>query len=113
MKWLIISTLLIAWAILSWDDNPTQDKKTSFDLYDSCRKETEASPALPALCSGYIKWASTELDKLGNDFCIPNEITSKQIVNIVKLWMLENPQHSNYSESLVVSKALEETWPCI
>ncbi len=55
------------------------------------------------------------VDKLINDaigFCLPENSSSKQIVKVVKKYMLENPQEHHMIDVIVIHNAMAKYFPC-
>jgi len=85
-------------------------------LLDACTDQT-GHGNIP-LCYGYIQgiidmsWYMTGYLKLEGDFCIPQEITVRQLSEIVAKYLRENPSTRHYRASLLVHIALFQAFPC-
>jgi Rap1a immunity proteins len=85
-------------------------------LLDACTDQTghENTP----LCYGYIQgiidmsWYMTGYLKLKGDFCIPQEVTVRQLSEIVAKYLRDNPSTRRYRASVLVHIALFQAFPC-
>jgi hypothetical protein len=85
-------------------------------LLDACTDQTDQGNIL--FCYGYIQgiidmsWYMTGYLKLTGDFCIPQEITARQLSDIVTKYLRGNPSTRHYRASLLVHSALFQAFPC-
>jgi hypothetical protein len=71
----------------------------------------------PIYCMGYVTGvidaASFAEEPLrGWDFCLPNGVTTGQTMDVVVLWLEENPSQRHFSAGYTVLRAMTESFPC-
>jgi len=48
----------------------------------------------------------------GDFFCIPKGATEGQLVDVVRAWIVNNPQQRHFSALSLISRALDDVFPC-
>jgi hypothetical protein len=61
-------------------------------------------------CLGYILGVEDALD--GTAFCLPDGVRSRQVRDIVTLWLQGHPETRHYEAQSLVITALKEKFPC-
>jgi hypothetical protein len=67
------------------------------------------SPIQWGQCWGYILGVADLAD--GKAFCLPDAVTAGQLIDIVKIWLRDNPHKRHYSADSLVAFALKEKVP--
>ena len=76
-----------------------------------------------AQCAGYIqgvydagKILDPDTDKRqwkgGWTACVPDSVSTGQLVAVVKKWLREHPEDWHHTGNSQVARAFDETWPC-
>lgn len=94
---------------------------TGADLLKLCKKTDVTSQTA---CAAYIAGAAdgeyntieaiggTSGPKVGQYFCLPPGVTSREITQAVKEYMRQNPDRLQYNGSSVVALGLGAAFPC-
>lgn len=96
---------------------PTHALQNGSDLHSDC---TRGNPFSQGYCEGFIigvlsahlsPWV-INLQKGRTYFCIPGEVTFKQITEIVEKYLADNPSRNRYRADINVWTAMTEAFPC-
>jgi hypothetical protein len=85
-------------------------------LFPFCR-DAEKDYYSNGFCDGYITGVYDALQGKGKGlngvtFCPPNGVTIGQLSDIVKKWLVDNPQHRHFVADSLLVAALSEAFPC-
>lgn len=72
---------------------------------------------LHRLCqSADVKACEDEIDEFvflfGEAFCVPEAATFQQIVDVVKLYLVNHPERRHLSGWDMIDEAVSQAWPC-
>lgn len=122
---------LLAFVVAAFPATPFAQNLTGNEVLNACVDKNDST--LEAFCTGYIKgvieglkWGSALpalLDKQTAEeaelassrlvgFCIPEEATLQQDIDIVIQYLQKNPQDRQGSARFLVQLALDEAFPC-
>ena len=112
-RWLMAAALVL---VLTAETRGSESVFIGDKLYEYCSKEeTLANMPFAGSCAGYII-AIAELvqrtDLWGARACLPNNVTAKELVYIVKVVLEANPDTRHYDGSLFVARTLAQAFPC-
>ncbi len=94
--------------------------KSGNELYKECTVEKTSSNYYiqTAYCFAYIRGVAETLDdnslvknSIAN-FCLPNDATYGQALDVVKKWLSNNPQDRHLAAYSLVAYSLSKAWPC-
>lgn len=110
MRWLLAGMLIVFWSAAFADREFSGNT-----LLRMCE-------ARDAYCSGYIHGVVETL-KLHSDFnaalkdekptiCIPGSATVGQMVDVVKMYLIEKPSIRHMHAQIHIGNAVTQAWPC-
>lgn len=81
------------------------------DLYEQCVQAISLDEALVGsmICLGFIIGIA---DAGAHGACLPKGVKSSELRNAVVIWMRTNPSTRHDTAAHVVTRALEEAYPC-
>lgn len=88
------------------------DFKDGNQLHSDCSRESFAEKGI---CLGYIMAIADVLgsDQLyGRSACLPPNVSGGQVYDLVKQYLLNNPQDRHYAAKSIVVLVLSEAFPC-
>lgn len=110
---------------------PASAKSTNYvftggDMYESCthainglNKTGEYDDHRFGVCAGYIAGivdfhtVATTVESISEDiFCLPENITTAQVIRVVTNYLENNPEKHHDLAGYLVVLALRETYPC-
>jgi hypothetical protein len=83
-----------------------------YELLQVCESKNQYDTGL---CEGYITGVSTALNDKGISkvkLCIPDGVSSGQLVLVVKKWLKDNPEKLHYAGAAIVAFAAIGAFPC-
>jgi hypothetical protein len=82
--------------------------KSGNDLVADCQLKI---PVAEGYCYGYVHGAHDALGMI-TEFCSPDDVVGKQLVDIVMKYLKENPENLHYNAASLVTSALIRAFPC-
>ena len=73
--------------------------------------ESDTSRFFEGICGGYII-AGSDFSELGKGFCRPSGVLPRQVIDIVKKWLVENPSAHHLPALFTIAEALKKPFPC-
>lgn len=102
VRWVVVAAVL---ALLAF--SASAGFYTGNELHDRLASDDAGRRAL---AMGYVAGAFGAGH--GVIYCPPDGVTLQQVNDVVKLWLVNNPQHRNNSASMIVAYVISQTWPC-
>jgi hypothetical protein len=107
----MMKRILLLLTVLSVDEAHAafQDGYTLHKLCQSVETVNEM------FCIGYIEGIVDMGGMGGKDspsICVPEKVSGGQVVDIVKKWFVDHPEHRHYAAAGLVDEALSAAFPC-
>jgi hypothetical protein len=83
------------------------------ELYKWCSKELAAFES--SFCGGFITGVTDSMlygSVYGFRSCHSKDVSISQTVDVVKVWLANNPVYRHLAAALAAARAMSETWPC-
>jgi len=111
MKKLILTALVVCLVSPAWGDPVFKDGNL---LHRNCKS---GEGTYQALCLGYITGATDAIRGAGKGaggftFCPPEWVALGTVKNVVKNWLMRNPQKHQFAAPTLIAEALAKSYPC-
>ena len=89
---------------------------TGNDLLERCSASASANPIQWGVCLGYVMAVADLLGQgrpiAGARACIATDVTSGQLMDVVRQWLERNPARRHIAGAALVAAALQQAFPC-
>jgi hypothetical protein len=89
---------------------------TGNDLLERCSASASDNPIQWGVCLGYVMAVADLLGQgrpiNGARACIAADVTSGQLMDIVRQWLQRNPARRHLNGAALVAVALQQAFPC-
>lgn len=83
---------------------------TGNDIYDQCVSESPGCTHYVAGVLDGLQFFNAVSDP--SLYCIPSGVTNKQLIDIFRRFLTENPEHRHRPASYILVVAISEAYPC-